>query len=250
MSFNNSDAVVGVIDTPAVFTGGDLSADALFDGLVAGTTTLDIIQPVGHTTPSNGYTTRTINVTAPDVYLREDYGTSDPYRDPFVVGLDLQIDTYVQFEVALPGAVDVVASVPSGSGVLLSASPTEAGSESLVVVSGYTSGSAAPRITGSPIYVQGTVQGDDLDDDVPVTIDVFDAGTTDPVGFEQADMPSVIDVGPSGFSFTTSNDLLTTTFSPLEEVRVNPIRVVRQRVRHAAQAPAALSSYGAAIALR
>ena len=86
----------------------------------------------------------------------------------------------MQFEVALPGAVDVVASVPSGSGVLLSASPT--GGRSRCVVSGYTSGSAAPRITGSPIYVQGTVQGDNLDDDVPVTIDVFDAGTTDPVG--------------------------------------------------------------------
>ena len=50
-------------------------------------------------------------MTAPDMYLREDYGTSDPYRDPFVVRFDLQIDTYVQFEVALPGAVDVVASV-------------------------------------------------------------------------------------------------------------------------------------------
>ena len=156
VSFNNSNAVVGVIDTPAVFTGGDLSADALFDGLVAGTTTLNIIQPVGHTTPSNGYTTRTIYVTAPDVYLREDYGTSDPYRDPFVVGLDLQIDTYVQFEVALPGAVDVVASVPSGSGVLSRLHHRGW----FGVVGGWFrvhSGSAAPRITGSPIYVQGTV---------------------------------------------------------------------------------------------
>ncbi len=150
----------------------------------------------------------------------------------------------------LPGAVDVVASVPSGSGVLLSASPTEVGSESLVVATGYTSGSAAPRITGSPIYVQGMVQGDDVDDDVPVTIEVFYAGTTDPVGFEQADMPSVVDVRPSGFSFNTSNDLLTTTFSPLEEVRVQSICVARQRVRHAAQASAALSNSGAAIALR
>ncbi len=155
--------------------------------------------------------------------------------------------TYVQFEVAIAGAVDVVVSVPAGSGVLLSASPTEVGSESLVVATGYTSGSAAPRITGSPIYVQGMIQGDDVDDDVPVTIDVFDTGTTDPVGFEQADMPSVVDVGPSGFSFTTSNDLDAVTF-PHTEVDVYVVCVVRQRVRHAAQASAALNNSGAATA--
>ena len=28
-----------------------------------------------------------------------------------------------------------------------------------------------------------------------------------PVGYEQTDMPSTVDVGPSGFAFTTSNDL-------------------------------------------
>ena len=68
--------------------------------------------------------------------------------------------------------------------------------------------------------MQGTIQGDDVDDDVPVTIEVFEAGTTTPVGYEQADMPSAIDVGPSGFSFPASTDLDTTTFSPNEQVDV------------------------------
>ncbi len=37
---------------------------------------------------------------------------------------------------------------------------------------------AAPDVDS--FYVQGTIQGDDVDDDVPVTIDVFETGTTDP----------------------------------------------------------------------
>ena len=53
--------------------------------------------------------------------------------------------------------------------------------------------------------------GDDIDDDVPVTIDVFETGTTTLVGYEQTDMPSAVDVGPSGFSFPASTDLDTTT---------------------------------------
>ncbi len=102
--------------------------------------------------------------------------------------------------------------------------------------------------TGSPIYVQGTIQGDDVDDDVPVTIDVFDdRHHRSRSGYEQADMPSVVDVGPSGFSFTTSNDLDAVTF-PHTEVDVYVVCVVRQRVRHAAQASAALNSSGAATA--
>ncbi len=86
-----------------------------------------------------------------------------------------------------------------GSGVLFSASHTEAGSESLVVETGFTSTSGTPRT--SYFYVQGTIQGDDVDDDVPMTIDVFETTTTTPAGYEQADKPSDVDVGPSGFQF-------------------------------------------------
>jgi hypothetical protein len=68
--------------------------------------------------------------------------------------------------------------------------------------------------------MQGTIQGDDVDDDVAVQIDVFETGTTTPVGYEQADKPSRVDVGPSGFQFSTSSALNTTTFSPDQNVRV------------------------------
>ena len=223
----NSAPTVGAIVAPALLTGGlpqvavpvqdAYGANAVFDGLTPGTTTLGIIQPAGHTAPANGHTTRNVNVTAPDVWLGK--GVFATYEVPFVVGVDLQAGARVQLEVAPPGPVDVVVSVPAGSGVLLSASPAEAGSESLVVATGFTSTSSAPR-TPTTFYVQGTVQGDDIDDDVPVTIEVFETGTTTPAGYEQADKPSNVDVGPSGFEFYYSADLDTTTLSPDEDVPV------------------------------
>jgi VCBS repeat-containing protein len=217
VELTNSNPLAGTVVAPAVFTGGDYRGYAEFDGLTAGTTSLGIIQPAGHTEPANGYVTRTVNVTAPDVYLRERWGGNIYYREPFVVGVDLQIITYVQFEVALPGPVDVIVSAPPGSGVLFSLSPTEVGSESLVVATGFTSNSSSPYT--SNFYVQGTIQGDDVGDNVPVTIDVFETGTTDPAGYEQADMPSEVDVGPSGFLFLNSNDLDAPTF-PNTDVEV------------------------------
>jgi PKD repeat protein len=221
VDLTNSNPSVGTVVAPAVFTGGTSTAAAEFDGLTPGTTTLGIIQPSGHIDPANGYLTRNVNVTAPDVYLQELVGSGTVYsyyREPFVVGVDLQIRARVRFEVAPPSAVDVIVSVPSGSGVLLSASPTDGGSESLVVATGFTSTSSYP-VVGS-FYVQGTIQGDDIDDNVSVTIDVFETGTTNPVGYEQTDMPSEIDIGPSGFQFATGNDLNTTTFSSNEAVEV------------------------------
>ncbi len=183
-----------------------------------GTTTLGIIQPAGHTAPANGNLTRNVNVSAPDVFLVEGTGGSHTYRTPFGVGMDLQLTVRVEFEAPPPGPVDVVVSAPAGSGVLFSASQTEAGSESLVVETGFTSTSGTPLT--SSFYVQGTIQGDDVDDDVPVTIDVFETTTTTPVGYEQADKPSDVDVGPSGFQFSTAADLDATTLSPDENVVV------------------------------
>ena len=145
-------------------------------------------------------------------------GTSNwTFAEPFVVGLDLQFRALVNMETALPGPVDVIVSVPTGSGVLLSASETGAGSESLVVATDFTSTSSRP--TTPAFYVQGTVLGNDVDDDVPVTIDVFYTGTTTPVGYEQADKPTNVDVTPSGFSFPTSKDLDAVTF-PNEDIEV------------------------------
>ena len=155
--------------------------------------------------------TATVNIVdTPDVYLYERYGTGYRYLEPFVVGHDLQIRARVQLEVAPPEPVDVIVSAPQGSGLLFSADPATAGSPSLVVATGLTGDDT------SDFYVQGTIEGNDVDDDIPVTIDVVATGTTIPVGYEQTDMPSAVDVGPSGFSFTTSNDLDVTTFPDAE----------------------------------
>jgi PKD repeat protein len=156
--------------------------------------------------------TSTINVIdTPDVWLSE--GVSSYPSQPIEVGFDLQRPVRAVLEVLPPGPVDVVVSAPPGSGVLFSASRSEVGSESLLVATGLTS------IRTSSFYLQGTIQGDDVDDDVPITIDVFDTGTTNPAGYEQADRPTNIDIGPSGFAFTTANDLAAPTF-PNTEVPV------------------------------
>jgi len=54
----------------------------------------------------------------------------------------------------------VVVSAPPGSGVLFSLSSTAAGSETLVAATGLTGNSTVY------FYLQGTIQGDDVDDDV------------------------------------------------------------------------------------
>ena len=48
-------------------------------------------------------------------------------------------------------------------------------------------------------------------------------------------MPSMVDVGPSGFSFSTRNDLDTTTFSRTRTMRVHGVSALRRRVGHAPQ---------------
>jgi PKD repeat protein len=205
-------------DHPASTTipaGQTLSAPIELTGLIQGTTTLR----VGGPGLAEG--TATVSVTdTPDAYLREFTSVSYPdrYLEPFVVGEDLQIQARVHLEAAPPEPVDVVVSAPVGSGLLFSPDPTTAGTPSLVVATGFTD--AYSPFATPYFYVQGTIEGDDVDDDIPVTIDVVATGTTTPVGYEQADLPSAVDIGPSGFAFTTSNDLETTTFSPNEAIPV------------------------------
>ena len=235
VEMTNTDPGVGEVLAPAVFTGGDYQAYAEFDGLTPGTTTLGIIQPPGHTTPANGYTTRTLNVTAPDVWVTGDvdgpgssYNSYFSYRLPFEVGVDLQIDARVRFEVAPPGPVDVVVSVPAGSGVLLSASPDAAGSESLVVATGFTSTS-----TGI-YYLQGTIQGDDIDDDVPVTIDVFETGTTTRSATSRPTCPRRSTSARPGSPSPQAPTSTSPTF-PERAGRCPVVPALRRRVGHAAQ---------------
>ena len=88
--------------------------------------------------------TATINVIdVPDAYLLSDLVapatvTGRGYNEPVVVGRDLQVGAQVRLEVAPPVPVDIVVSAPAGSGVLFSATPDTAGSELLVVATGFT----------------------------------------------------------------------------------------------------------------
>ncbi len=164
----------------------------------------------------------------PDVWLTYLSSNNWPYQFPFVVGFDLQAQSRVRLEVPPPAPVDVIVSAPAGSGVLLSASPTEVGSDTLTVATALTT-------TLTPtFYVQGLIEGDNTDDDVPITIDVVETGTANSVGYEQADMPSAVDVGPSGFAFPTGGDLDTTTFPEYGTDR-RVLRVERWRDRDTAQ---------------
>ena len=179
----------GPIDLTAGSTLGTTTLHAGGPGLVEDTATINVVE-------------------APEVFM----ASSGSYRQHFFVGVDLQSTARVRLEVAPPGPVDVVVSVPAGSGVLLSASATAVGVESLTVAIGMTS-------TSTPLfYIQGIVEGDDVDDDVPFTIEVFNAGTTVPAGY--VPRPSDVDVGPTGFDFNTSGDLVTTTFSSNTNVQV------------------------------
>ena len=110
--------------------------------------------------------TSAVTVTdTPDVWLTYLSSNNWPYQFPFVVGFDLQAQSRVRLEVPPPAPVDVIVSAPAGSGVLLSASPTEVGSDTLTVATALTT-------TLTPtFYVQGLIEGDNTDDDVPITID-------------------------------------------------------------------------------
>ena len=122
MSFNNSNAVVGVIDTPAVFTGGDLSADALLMG------SLPAPQPSTSSNhrphpASNGYTTRNVVVDAPDLTLerRRTSWVPSPEQNP---GHDLQVERRIGLEVAPPApGVDVTIEVVDPTVALISTDP-------------------------------------------------------------------------------------------------------------------------------
>ena len=57
-----------------------------------------------------------------------------------------------------------------------------------------------------------------LGDDVPVTIEIFEAGTTTSIGYDIR--PSTVDVDPSGV-YTSNSDYTTTTFSTNRDISVS-----------------------------
>ncbi len=176
--------------------GGQSTGTILVDPLTAGTTDISIAsQPTGLTSPVNGRDRTTVTVDAPEAFLAQ----IGSYKAEASIGLDLQDRYQVRLETAPPQAVDITISVPATSSVLLSTSNVAAGASAL----------SFPGVTStfSPeIWIQGTA----LTEDVPVTIDVFVAGTTTPIGY--AALPSTVEVEPAAVA-TPSNDYSTTSFS-------------------------------------
>lgn len=181
--------------------GGQSSGTILVDPATAGTTDISIVsQPPGFTAPLGGVDRTTVTVEAPEAYLAR----AGAYIVEASVGLDLQTPYQVRLETAPPQPVDIVLSVPSGSGVLLSQSDTAPGSTTQTFFN--VTGSFTPAL-----WIQGTA----LADGVPIALDVFEAGTTTPIGYVVR--PSTVEIEPSGIA-TSSQDYTTTSFSPARSV--------------------------------
>ena len=173
----NSNPTVGVVVSPAVFTGGSDTETLVFDGLVAGTTILDIVHPAGHTELANRYPTLTINVDAPDLTLERRTSTWIPSPDENI-GRDLQVERRIGLEVAPPApGVDVTIEVVDPTVALISTDPTAPGNASITF----------PLVTGTftpLVYVQGLTlnQGTELRITAPgydqwiTTVQVVDSG--------------------------------------------------------------------------
>jgi len=149
-----------------------------------------------------------INVLLAKAYLSQN---SNNQTTEAVVGVDLQAQHYLRFEGTPPRAVDVVVSVPEGSGVLLSNpsdrfTSTVLGQSSIMVVTNSTN-LIAPRF-----YIQGETLGDGVD----LTIQVFETGTTTPIGYDV--QAATVDVDPSGIYISTQD--FTSTLPDATSVKV------------------------------
>jgi len=191
VNMTNSNPAAGVIVTPAVFTGGTSIAVAEFDGLIAGTTTLEITQPAGHTVPADGYITRAVNIDAPDLYLQRLSGYNWLPSPDENIGRDLQVERRIGLEVAPPApGVDVTIEVVDPSVALISTDPTAVGSASITF----------PLVTGTYtplIYVQGLTLGQGTE--LRITAPGYDQWIT------------TVQVVEAGFYFPSLNGNFTTT---------------------------------------
>jgi hypothetical protein len=186
------------VAAPAVFIGDEYQTYAEFDGLIAGTTTLGVIQPSGHTIPADRPITRIVNVDAPDLSLQRyvsGYGWQ-PSPDENI-GRDLQVERRIGLEAAPPApGVDVTIEVVDPSVALISTDPTTVGSVSITF----------PLVTGTftpLIYVQGLTlgQGTELRITAPgydqwiTTVQVVEAGFY--IESPSGDFSTTVDAGNS-----------------------------------------------------
>jgi hypothetical protein len=202
VNLSNSNPSVGVVVTPAGFDGGVDQAVALFDGLIPGVATLDILQPTGHTAPANGPVTRAVIVDAPDLYLQEYLSSSWRPSPEENIGVSLQVERRVGLEVAPPApGVDVTIEVIDPTVASISTDPNSAGSGSITF----------PLVTGTStplIYVQGLTvdQGTELRITAP--------------GYDQ--WITTVQVVDSGFAIYTPGDFTTTVDASNRTIQVRP----------------------------
>jgi len=181
VAVTSSDTDVGTITTsPLTFQpAGDSRLLTAFDPATAGTATVSIVHPAGFTVPSNGRTSLTATVTAPEIFLSD-----------VAVGKDLQVRHSVRLSQTPPGPTDITVTVADGSTALLSTDPAAVGSTSITFTGVTDTGTQS-------FYVQGLVEA-------TTTMTAQASGFNDAV--------RNVDVTPSGFHLGTS-DFSTTTFS-------------------------------------
>ena len=106
ITLTSSATNVGTLTSPLTINGGQRQANASFDPIAAGETTLSLTQPDGYTTPANGNRQIAVTVTAPDITFS---------LSAVTVGKDLQEAVVIFLENAPPGPVNVTLGLPDGS---------------------------------------------------------------------------------------------------------------------------------------
>lgn len=124
VSLTSSDPAVGaIVNTPLTFLGGQTTAEAQFDPLSGGITTLALVSPSQYAAPSQ-YSSLTATVKAPQLVV----------DDNVPIGKNLQtISTILLGQAAPAGGLAVTLSTDSSS-LRLSASEADAGASSITIL--------------------------------------------------------------------------------------------------------------------
>ncbi len=190
VNLTSSDTNVGTVSA-AVLNGGSTSANASFDPLNSGTTTLSVNPPAGFDTPTN-FQSIVATVT----------GSTFNVND-VQVGDDLQVARSVILQAAPPAPVTVTLTSSDPATVRLSTSATAAGTGSVSLPN------VSSTFAGS-VFIQGLSQG-------TATITYAAPGYTDAT--------QTVTVDPSGFIINSPSVVNTTTFAADTNVQITPARL-------------------------
>ena len=191
---SSAPSVADVTAPNFTFTPASSNSNVSVDPQTAGVATITLAPLPPLTVPTNLDDNVVVTVDAAEAYLNR-----SAYVAEAIIGDGLQLNYNVRMAQVAPAPVDVTVSVPVGSDVLLSTDRDTAGTSAITFLNVATSNTPT-------FYIQGVALGDD----VPFTIDIVNAGTTDITGY--AIRPSTVDVDPAGVYMITS-DYATTTFS-------------------------------------